>query len=64
MAMQTRQPPQAPVPPGKPVVVVRDAPGAGTFTISTPMSARELKALKAQREELSNQLQSVDDRRS
>jgi hypothetical protein len=64
MAMQARQPPQAPVPPGKPVVVVRDAPGAGTFTISTPMSARELKALKAQREELSNQLQSVDDRRS
>jgi hypothetical protein len=64
MAMQTRQPPQAPVPPGKPVVVVHDAPGAGTFTISTPMSARELKALKAQREELSNQLQSVDDRRS
>jgi hypothetical protein len=64
MAMQTAQAPQAPVPPGKPVVVVRDAPGAGTFTISTPMSARELKALKAQREELSNQLQSVDDRRS
>jgi hypothetical protein len=56
--------PQAPTPPGKPVLVVRDAPGVGTFTIATPMSARELNALKAQREELSNQLQSVDGRRS
>src|SRR6267143_3725123 len=67
MAMQTAKPPQAPTSPsgqGRPAVVVRDAPGAGTFTITTPMSARELKALKAQREELSNQLQSVDDRRS
>jgi hypothetical protein len=44
--------------------VVRDAPGAGTFTIATPMSARELNALKAQRSELSDQLQSVDGRRS
>ena len=50
--------------PGKPVIVVRDAPGAGTFTITTPMSARELAVLKAQREELSTQLQSVDSRRS
>lgn len=44
--------------------MVRDAPGAGTFTIATPMSARELNALKAQRSELSDQLQSVDGRRS
>jgi len=44
--------------------VVRDAPGAGTFSIATPMSARELNALKAQRSELSDQLQSVDGRRS
>jgi hypothetical protein len=44
--------------------VVRDAPGAGTFTIATPMSGRELNALKAQRSELSDQLQSVDGRRS
>jgi len=67
MAMQTAKPPQAPTSPsgqGRPAVVVRDAPGAGTFTITTPMSARELSALKAQREELSNQLQSVDSRRS
>src|SRR2546423_225825 len=64
MVMQTAQAPQAPATPGHPVVVVHDAPGAGTFTIPTPMSARELSALKAQREELSNQLQSVDSRRS
>jgi hypothetical protein len=64
MAMQTAQGAKEPTAPGKPVVVIHDAPGAGTFTISTPMSARELNALKAQREELSSQLQSVDSRRS
>jgi hypothetical protein len=61
--MQTPAP-QAPPNPGKPVVVVHDAPGAGTFTIATPMSARELEVLGARREELSTQLQSVDGRRS
>jgi hypothetical protein len=64
MAMQTAQAPKAPTAPGHPVVVVRDAPGVGTFTIATPMSAREFSVLKAQREELSDQLQSVDGRRS
>jgi hypothetical protein len=44
--------------------VVHDAPALGTFSIPTPMTGRELNALKAQREELSNQLQSVDGRRS
>ena len=63
MPMQT-QAPRAATTPGKPVIVVRDAPGVGTFTITTPMSTRELAALKAQREELSTQLQSVDSRRS
>ena len=65
--MQTAQASQGPPPSsgqGRPAIVVRDAPGAGTFTITTPMSARELNALKAQREELSSQLQSVDSRRS
>src|ERR1700737_5383841 len=64
--MQTAAP-QTPIIPsgqGRPAIVVRDAPGAGTFTITTPMSARELNAIKAQREELSSQLQSVDSRRS
>jgi hypothetical protein len=65
--MQTAPAPQTPAAPpsqGKPVIVVHDAPGAGTFTIATPMSAREVSAINAQRDELSNQLQSVDGRRS
>lgn len=63
MTMQT-QAAHAPTPPARPTVVVQDAPGAGTFSIATPMSAREVAAIKAQREELSNQLESVDGRRS
>jgi hypothetical protein len=64
--MQTPAPqaPTAPPSQGKPVIVVHDAPGVGTFTIATPMSAREVSAINAQRDELSNQLQSVDGRRS
>ena len=65
--MQTAPAPKAAAAPpsqGKPVIVVNDAPGAGTFTIATPMSAREVSAINAQRDELSNQLQSVDGRRS
>jgi hypothetical protein len=64
--MQTATAPQAQAAPpsqARPTIVVRDA-GGGSFAISTPMSARELNALKAQREELSTQLQSVDGRRS
>jgi hypothetical protein len=62
--MQTPAPtPQAPVA-ARPTVVVTDAPNVGTFTISTPMSAREVASLKARRSELSNQLESVDGRRS
>jgi hypothetical protein len=62
--MQTPTPaPQTPIAP-KPTVVITDASGAGTFTISTPMSAREIATLKARRSELSNQLESVDGRRS
>ena len=66
MTMQTPAPqtPVAPPAQGRPTVVVTDAPGVGTFTIQTPMSGRELNALKAQRSELSNQLESVDGRRS
>ena len=55
---------QAPTPAPRPTIVVQDAPGAGTFSITTPMSAREIAAIKAQRRELSNQLESVDDRRT
>src|SRR3954462_7765144 len=55
--------PQAAAAP-RPSVIVQDASGAGTYTISTPMTAREIAALKARRSELSDQLQSVDGRRS
>ena len=64
--MQTPAP-QAPTPiapSARPTIVVQDGPGGGTFSITTPMSAREVAAIKAQREELSNQLESVDGRRS
>jgi hypothetical protein len=57
-----QQPPQAPTTPSRPVVVIEGAPGAGTINI--PMTSRDLAVLKARREELSNQLQSVDGRRS
>jgi hypothetical protein len=40
------------------------AQGAQTITIPTPRTAADIDALKARREELSNQLQSVDSRRS
>jgi hypothetical protein len=63
MLMQT-QVNQAPSAPAKPTIVIRDAPGAGTITIPTPMTARELEVLKARRSELSDQLTSVDGRRS
>src|SRR5688572_30708028 len=56
------QPPQAPTPPTKPVVVIEGGPGSGTITI--PMTSRDLAALKARREQLSDQLVSVDNRRS
>jgi len=57
--------PQAtPAAAARPTIVVTDAPGAGTFTITTPMSSRELATLRARRSELSDQLQSVDSRRS
>lgn len=54
--------PQAPTPPPSPVIVIDGAPGSTTITI--PMTAREFAALKARREEISNQLTSVDGRRS
>ncbi|HEX6628379.1 MAG TPA: hypothetical protein VF105_10505 [Gemmatimonadaceae bacterium] len=38
-------------------------PGNATFTFAAPRTERELRALKARREELSNQLNSVDSRR-
>jgi len=48
-----------------PQFIVRVPSASGeTFTITPPRTARDVEALKARREELSNQLQSVDSRRS
>jgi len=76
--MQT--PPQAPARPAPPVgtgplqgvpttvpsqiTVSLGPPGSDVITIPTPRTARDIDALKARRDELSNQLQSVDSRRS
>ena len=61
--MQT-QASQAPTPPPTPVIVIPGVRGAEAITIPTPRTAADLDALRARREELSNQLQSVDGRRS
>ncbi|MEP6550119.1 MAG: hypothetical protein ABJB95_02990 [Gemmatimonadales bacterium] len=45
-------------------MVVNGPPGTPTFTIAAPPTARDLEALKARRSELSDQLTSVDGRRS
>jgi hypothetical protein len=62
--MQKTPTTQAPATPVRPSISIQDAPNVGTFTISTPMSARDLAALKARRSELSDQLESVDGRRT
>jgi hypothetical protein len=49
---------------GPPTVVISGVPGSQPITIAVPRTSRDIDALKARREELSNQLQSVDSRRS
>lgn len=66
--MQTPQPqqptpPPSPSPSPTPTFVVQ-GPGGENITFPFPRSNRDVAALKARREELSNQLQSVDSRRS
>jgi hypothetical protein len=52
-------------PPGSgPVIIGGGPPGSDAITIPLPRTARDIEALKARRDELSNQLQSVDSRRS
>ena len=46
------------------ITVSLGPPGSEMITIPAPRTARDIDALKARREELSNQLQSVDSRRS
>src|SRR5438552_11410905 len=61
--MKTQDPQSASRPPS-PVVGVPGAQGSQPITIPVPRTAREVEALKARREELADQLQSVDSRRS
>jgi hypothetical protein len=59
--------PQITIPggPGSEAITIGAGPsGSGPLTIPMPRSARDIDALKARRDELSNQLQSVDGRRS
>src|SRR5437762_1661802 len=46
------------------VVFTVPGPDGATTTLPAPRTARDIEALKARRDELSNQLQSVDSRRS
>jgi len=50
--------------PSDPVVVIQGSQGSPSFSIPSPRTAADIDALRARREELSNQLQSVDSRRS
>jgi hypothetical protein len=65
--MQQTPPPQA-TPPAPsaptPVVVIQGPAGSQPTTLPIPRTTRDIDALKARRDELSNQLQSVDGRRS
>ena len=63
--MQTRdQQTPAPAAAPRPGVIISGIEGSPIITIPAPRTEAELDALKARREELSNQLQSVDGRRS
>ena len=62
MGMQTSVQAQTGTP--TPVIVVPGSHGGPTITISAPRTAADIDALRARREELSNQLTSVDGRRS
>ena len=63
-APQATTPPPNPGNAPNPVFVFQGPAGAGPITLQAPRSARDIDALKARREELSNHLQSVDSRRS
>ena len=55
---------QAPATTPSQITVSLGPPGSEVLTIPAPRTARDIDALKARREELSNQLNSVDGRRS
>jgi len=63
--MRQTQPPQAAAPSGPaPSVLIQGTPGTQPTSLPIPRTARDLDALNTRRNELSNQLQSVDSRRS
>jgi len=62
MQIAAQAPPTGQAP--RPVVVIDGAPGTGVISLPTPRTARDIEALNARRDELSNQLRSVDSRRS
>ena len=61
--MQT-PPPQASPTPAPTAVFIPATPGSPAIELTAPRTSRDIDALKRRREELSNQLQSVDSRRS
>lgn len=57
--------PQAtPAPPAPPTPVIVNEPGTDLYTITTPLTARDIAAIRVRREELSDQLTSASNRRS
>jgi len=56
-------PPQSPTPPASPTVIVTGPAGTQPITLAPPRTARDIDAIKARRDELSSQLNSVDSRR-
>lgn len=63
-APTTTTPPATGAPKGDNPFVLTVGPQGATFSLAPPRTAQDVEALKARREELSNQLQSVDSRRS
>jgi len=62
--MQTPQQNPAPTPAPAPTPVITHQLGTDLYTVSAPTTAREIAAIKARREELSDQLTSASNRRS
>src|SRR5258706_16477039 len=62
--IRTNDPVIAGTPGSQPITISLGPPGSEVTTIPAPRTARDIDALKARRDELSNQLQSVDSRRS
>jgi hypothetical protein len=60
--MQTPQAVPPVPPPQKPVIT--NEPGTDVYTVTAPLTVRDVAAIKARRDELSNQLTSASNRRS